>query len=68
MLHDDLNISISESSAICGVHYMTYYKWVSGSQSPPAVALRLFDIVSWLHRYYPDIYDRMITDIVNPSC
>ena len=44
-----LGLSINDMARACGVHRQTWVKWERGERTPDAAALRLLDVLIWLH-------------------
>ena len=58
-----LGLSINEMAQVCGVHRQTWVKWERGERTPPAIAIRFFDILELLKTEYPDIFEKLKNDL-----
>lgn len=56
-LRERLKLTKPQAADYLGVPVFTYIKWESGERTPPAVALRLLDVMGSLETIAPTIHD-----------
>lgn len=56
-LRNRLNLTNVQAADYLGVSVHTYIKWQSGERTPPAVAMRLLDVMGSLETIAPAIHD-----------
>jgi DNA-binding transcriptional regulator YiaG len=47
----NLGLSREEMAAAMGVHYETWAKWERGQRQPDRAAVRLMEMMCWLHEH-----------------
>ena len=55
-----LNLSPADLAAYLGVARPTADKWTKGERQPPAVALRLLDVLALVEMTLPDVHNSLI--------
>ena len=56
-LRERLKLTNAQAADYLGVSVHTYIKWQSGERTPPAVAVRLLDVMGSLETIAPAIHD-----------
>lgn len=56
-LRERLRLTNTQAADYLGVPIHTYIKWQSGERTPPAVAIRLLDVMGSLETIAPSIHD-----------
>lgn len=56
-LRNRLNLTNTQAADYLGISVHTYIKWQSGERTPPAVAMRLLDVMGSLETIAPAIHD-----------
>lgn len=62
-LRDRLKLTKHQAADYLGVPVFTYIKWESGERTPPAVAIRLLDVMGSLETIAPAIHDYFLPKI-----
>lgn len=56
-LRERLKLTKHQAADYLGIPVHTYIKWESGERTPPAVAMRLLDVMGSLETIAPTIHD-----------
>ena len=54
-VRQSMGLSIKEMAHIMGVHRQTWTKWERGERRPDNAAVRLMELLCWLHEHHPRI-------------
>jgi DNA-binding transcriptional regulator YiaG len=55
-----LNLSPAELAHYLGVARPTADKWLAGQRRPPAIAMRLLDVLALVEMALPDVHDSLM--------
>ncbi len=59
-IRQTLDLSIDEMAQVMGVHRQTWLKWERGERRPDNAAVRLMEILSFLHKEHPNIFKNIL--------
>lgn len=62
-LRERLNLTNAQAADYLGISVHTYIKWKSGERTPPAVAIRLLDVMGSLETIAPAIHDYFLPKV-----
>jgi len=60
-IRKQIGISVNDFCTLLNIHRGTYHKWVTGERKPDKAAVRLLEIINWLHQ--KDLLKEFIADI-----